>query len=150
MKLKLGEILNLRNALLNLDGFPKAVGESVIQVPYKFTDEVRRSIVKNLRLLKPFLEDYEVRRMEIIREVADDGSSYVAPEDGPRQTQFGLKDRQERQTLHNVDGMHVFERSDLFVENKNPIPGSVEDALAPVIKGALVEEPAKSEVAGGE
>ncbi len=152
MKLKLGDILDLRNALLNLDGFPKAVGERVIHVPYKFSDEVRRAIVKNLRLLKPFQEDYDERRLQIIKEVADDGTTFVAPEDGPRQAQFAVKDRLERMSLHSVDGLHVFERSDLFVENKNPIPGSIEDALAPVIKGALPDQvPSKAVVAeGGE
>lgn len=152
MKLKLSEILDLYDAISQLDGFIKVVGDKVIQVPYKLTDEVRRKIVKNRRLLKPFVEDYDARRLEIIREIADDGTTYVAPDDGPKQAEFAVKDRAERASLHNVEGLHIFERGDLFVENKNPIPGTVEDALAPIIKGAL-PEPEEAKVAvpeGGE
>lgn len=151
MKLKLGEILELHTALSNLDGFPKAVGEKVIFVPYRFSDEVRRKLVRNRRLLKPFVEDYDARRLEIIREIADDGSTYVAPDDGPKQAEFAVKDRSERESLHNVEGLHVLERSELFIENKNPIPGSVEDALAPVIKGSIPEtEEVVREPEGGQ
>lgn len=145
MQLKLKEIQELYESLGGLSGYEKQVGERVATVPYKLTDEVRGRITRNRRILRPFIEEMDERRLAIVKELtADDenpeGLGYIPMHDEGAQAVFGLRWRKIREEKVEVPGLLTFKREDLFVENKNPIPTVVEDGLAPVMVGALATE----------
>lgn len=152
MKLTLDVILLLHAALSDLNGFPKVVKEQVVVVPYKHSDELRKKISRNRRILTPFMEEYKDLRLAAIQEIADDGTAHIEPTDGPKQAAFAVRDREIRKSLQSVDGLQMLEYTELLVGSQNPIPATVLDDLAPLITGALPENtaPAKVEAEGGD
>jgi hypothetical protein len=79
MKLKTQNMLNLRLALLALDGLTRAVevnGKTeLVKKPFKLSGTVRKKIARNLRVLQPLYDDYDHARVALIRELADGGES---------------------------------------------------------------------------
>lgn len=146
----LGEIVALANVGIGnlaigcagLNGFQKAVGDKVILQPFSLTDEVRQWINRNKFALKDFLEIDSDERKRITAEVMGEPGKpnfealLVPPDDDARQAQWGAAYDKACKVKHDVPGLHVFERSDLFRDNKNPIPPDTEAALGPIIAGS--------------
>lgn len=139
MKLKLKDIQELYESLGNLSGYEKQVGERIATIPYKLTDEVRGRITRNRRILRPFIEEIDERRLALVSEITTDeenpeGLGYIPMQDEKKQAMFGLRWRKIRNEIVEVAGLLTFKRNELFVENKNPIPTVVEDGLFFVIE----------------
>ena len=91
MKLSNKQILQLRAALLALDGIDKAVevkGQDkpvLIRKPFSFSGKTRLKIARNLRAIETAFEDYDAARIGLVREYSDDGRQ-VSPENLPEFT----------------------------------------------------------------
>lgn len=141
VKMKTSSALELRGALSALDGYQKAVGDKSIFIPYKFKDSTRKKIVINLRILKSVVEDAEERRISIVKEMADPSTpGYVDEMDGVKQSAFAIRWREIKKELIEVKGLQMISREELFNEEKNPIPGTVEEALEPVMSETKKDE----------
>ena len=148
-ELTLGDCIELRNGLGQLDGFTKIVSDKPVFVPYKFKDSTRRKIVANLRVLKPIVEDGDEIRLRIIKDIASEETPGVIDEfDAVRNTEANNRWRKERKESKHTVSLEMFDRSELFVEDKNPIPGSVEVALTAVLNDVTDVETKKAE--GGD
>jgi hypothetical protein len=146
-----------RTGLPGLDGFAKAVGDKAIIVPYKFKDDVRMRIARNRRALREFLDLNDELQKAIMADIMGDANAVCIPEgQDEKQGRFAQRYNASLKDKHDVE-LYTFKREELFVEDKNPIPGSVEDALAPIIEGAIETpapvaapvEPAKTEETPG-
>ena len=141
-ELTLGQAIELRLGLSQLDGFHKVVNDKPVVVPYKIKDSVRRKIVFNLRSLKPFVEDGDDIRLAIVKSVASEETpGYIDEFDGPRNAQANERWRTERRTNKRVIELEMLDRSDLFDSDKNPIPGTVEEALTLVLNDVKEAQP---------
>ncbi len=162
--MSLGEIVdlydiglgNMKVGYTGLNGFHKAVGQTTMLNPFSFTDEVRQKITRNKFRLRPFVDEMLTEeRGRLIREIMDDADAVMIPsEDKQRNALFQYRESQFLKVKHTVEGLHVFERSDLFRENKNPILPETEMALGPIIAGSDWREAnipkSPGEPAGGE
>ena len=77
MKLTYKSILNLRAALVALEGVDKSVevkGQTqLIRKPFKFGGKTRLKIARNLRAAEAAFEDYDAARVGLVREVSEGG-----------------------------------------------------------------------------
>lgn len=153
LMLSLGEILDLYNVGIGnlalghagLNGYNKAVGDRIMLQPFSLTDEIRQRIVKNKFILRPYFEEIDRDlRQKITGEVMEDAEAVaVPPEDWRRQGAWARRYTLALRTTHTVGGLYIFERSDLFHDNRNPIPNETEAALGPIIKGSPWRESRK-------
>lgn len=161
LEMTLGEILELYNlgigntqiGNLGLNGYQKAVGQNVMVQPFSLTDEVRQKITRCKFALRPFFEEVDrAERLRITQEVMGtpavgklgeegyeppipDTEAFQVPEDDkPRQALWSKLYAEAMKARHTVHGLHIFDRADLFRENRNPISNEVELALGPIIK----------------
>ncbi|HTB63877.1 MAG TPA: hypothetical protein VK737_09830 [Opitutales bacterium] len=90
MKLTNKSVLQLRAALLSLDGLDKSVevkGQTqLIKKPFKLDGKTRLKIARNLRATETAFEDYDSARVGLVREFSADGQQ-VAPDKLPEFTQ---------------------------------------------------------------
>ncbi len=142
----------LLTALKSLNGFAKAVGEKTIFVPFKFTDETRKKIKKNLRALRDLPDDDQDERLRLIQEITDNSeAAYIEPKkpdgsDNDAQIQkFNYAMLQWERKEIEVDLTPISE-TELLCENKNPIDGTTLDDLSPITDAP----PPKVEPEGGE
>lgn len=139
----------LRVGLTGLDGFYKAVGEKAVPVPFKFSDDVRARMAKNRRALRHLNDLDQDIQLELIREIMDNNEATFIPEgDDAKQSLYALRMTKRLKEPHELE-LWTFKREELFVENKNPINATIEDALAPIIEGAITA-PKPEEPPGGE
>lgn len=147
-EMQLGEILELYNIGIGnlalghagLNGYNKAVGERIMLQPYSLTDEVRQNITRVKFHLRPFAEDVDADvRKQITREVMIDtdtpNADQVPKEDAARTALWHRRYSEHLKVRHEVT-LHVFERTDFFRDNKNPIPNETEIALYPITRGS--------------
>lgn len=140
----LGEIVAVYSSIcgngnhLGLNGYQKAVGEKIMVQPYSFTDETRQDITRNRFVLKPFIEGVEqAERERITCEVMEDPEAkFVPADDEAKQSAWFAAYRKACAVRHPVPGLRIFARSDLFRENRNPIPSDVETGLGPILEGS--------------
>lgn len=154
VRLSLNRVDILYRNLGSLDGFQKMGNQGqAVFTPYKFTDEVRRLIIKNRRALNPFIEDTTEFRKAVIREFTvsednPDGLQWIPESDEVARAKADRKMVLYLEKEEDVDLFHI-EESSLLSENKNPIPPSVMEELA-VIWDRDFMLAAKSEPEGGE
>lgn len=149
-ELTLDQSIILKNGLSQLDGFNKIVNDKPVFVPYKFKDATRRKIVANLRVLKPIVEDGDELRLRIIKDNSpEETPGFIDEFDGPRNALANAAWRRERKENKSKVMLEMFDRSELFSDDKNPIPGSVEEAITPVMNDTPeIKEASKPE--GGD
>ena len=142
--LTVAAILAAYKALGALDGFQKAVGERIAFVPYKLTDETRRRIAKNRRVLKPYIDEHQEQQLAVIREVSG-GESHISEKDEAAMGAYNARMFELGRETEDVELVHIAE-AELLAGEKNPIPPSVLEDLAPI-----TDELAKApEPEGGE
>jgi len=82
MKLTTKKIINLRAALLALDGLDKAVEvngkTALIKKPFKLAGRTRLKIARGLRELEPIATDYDEARVALVRELSGGGDDVPA------------------------------------------------------------------------
>lgn len=133
-----------------LDAFEKAVGEKIALVPYKFTDDTRKKLRKWKRAFKVICDDYEETRIAKVKELSPEHDQ-ITEEPPAVQKQFTAWYKAALAETHDFDLPLIKRDGELLVENKNPIPDSVLEALECVCEPDAPAEKAKAaEPAGGE
>lgn len=105
--------------------------EQVVNVPYKYGAKslaVRSAAARNLRLLKPHVEEYDERRNAILEEVSE-GAGFIGDDDHERAAAFRkqLRALEQSQLPEDLDLLPIA-GDDLDLAN-NPIPPAVVMAL---------------------
>ena len=136
-KLTVQQEINLEQALAALDGHTvvaKVNGQdAVVTVSYDFSGAVRWKILDDIGLLEPKLEAWQKANKAIIDRISG-GKGFIAQTDGAGQAAYALA---VNDAMTHVDEtspkLETFARSDLDLD-RNPIPGTVLNALAPILQ----------------
>lgn len=132
MKLTYIAALECLDALSALDGTPKLITdggkETVVTMPMAFTPNVRIAIARNICALRAEKVNFETRRSEIARQLAN-GGERVAPENmGEYAEAINGLSREKTAEL----SVTRLSESDLNL-SQNPIPPSVLANLLPIL-----------------
>jgi len=137
MKLTTKKILNLRAALLALDGLDKAVEvngkTALIKKPFKLAGKTRLKIARNLRELESPATDYDEARIALVRELSGGGDDVPADQRAEFFTQINPMLAAE----HEV-GLAAFAEDEFNLE-ANEIPHG---ALALLLEHLVATAPA--------
>jgi hypothetical protein len=140
------DVLELYSALTSLDGYPRAVGDRVITVPYEIEPKARLDIALNKAALRPIKEAIEETRNALVTEIAgergeipetvtDSATGKVVTNPDAMTFQRRWKEVLEATTtvdLHTITqrALHVGDDTDA---KANPIPGTVLELLLPIL-----------------
>lgn len=127
------QALELRAGLQALDGQSQVVPQGdapakVVAIPYKFSGDARWKIAGALTALKPLLETFETNRTALAKSTGAD----VDPKNEVKGLAFATAIKQDLLRKEEVK-LPTLTRADLNLTD-NPIPGSVLDALSPIIQ----------------
>lgn len=139
IKIRIGDILSILNALNALDGYnsptaTEADGKTVAKVPYGFDAGTRWNIAKNKKILVKELELAEEQRQGLVKELSPVNLD-VSKEPAEVQTAFQARYREFFATETAPAGLLALKRAKLLPETgpQNPIPPSTLEALMPII-----------------
>lgn len=133
-----------------LDGFWKAVGEKPIAVPYKFTDDTRKKLRKWKRAFKVIADDYEESRVAMVKQLSPINEDTAKENDAVKKL-FAEWYKSALALTEEFDLPLIKRDGELLVENKNPIPDTVLEALECICEpDEPAEKPKAAEPAGGE
>ena len=133
LKLTAEEIQAAHAALAALDGYFKVVGQAPVRLPYTFTDKVRYAIAKDRRILKRVVDDLEEARVGKIKEL-DPIDADIGKASARIQSQYFDWYRGWLKSEYEVEGLIFFDVGQLLKDEANPIPGTVIEALEPLIR----------------
>ena len=146
--LKVSEILAASNALAQLNGFQKAVGETVALIPYKLDDSTRWNIAKDRKILAREVEVFQEANNALIFELSPKNGD-VTKEDGPTRQQFQARIKAINDREVELPGLLKIKKAALLKDEANPVPGTVLEALMPLIDDGELA-PAKPQPEGGD
>jgi hypothetical protein len=142
MKLKISKICQLYAALSALDGVEEVHEindkKTIVKKPYNFTGKVRWNLAKNMRILKPHVDDVNKIRDTLIKEVSG-GEDQIGEGDKEKIKEFTTKYTEVNSQEEDVEGLLVLSPKDLGLEEEdaekaNKIPLFVLDALDVLVK----------------
>jgi len=129
--------VTLASALSALDGHTSIIKvngqDSAVNVAYTFSGDVRWKIRDDLAALQPKVDAFQKVQQDVLKEVSG-GKGFIAPTDATGQATYAMKvDEAGKHVDENPPKLQTFTRADLNL-NDNPIPGTVLNALAPLIQ----------------
>ncbi len=136
-KLKFAELVDLKGALLVLDGIPKEIrtadGSKIIRVPLDLKAATRIAASKNLAAVNPALDAIEAQRQVILQKVSPGAPEKIDSDQGLKAKFFELWNSYVEKNAVTVEVVKMTEES-LNLEVNKEITGSVLAGLAPVLK----------------
>lgn len=126
-KLKLGEVIEVYEALLKMDGFMRDGKAN----PYDFDEQTKWNIPKNIRVLKPEYDQWEETRIAKVRELSPEHLN-LNRETPSKFESFRSWAAKKRSLETEVTGLLTLKRSNLM--KAGPIPSTVISDLMAIIE----------------
>ena len=125
MKLKIKIIRALFEALVSLDGYTEfADGKIKEKVYYNFSGKTKYNIIKNLNILKRYIENFDKTRDELIKSISG-GKDSIAQEDKESILKFNKSVAEILETEEDVKGLLKIKFDDLWLDDEKDTDGKI-------------------------
>ena len=144
--LKISEIREIYNALTQLDGYNMAVKdkdrEKIIHVSYDIDGEVRWDIGTNLKVLRPYVDQFEKTRKGIVKQIS--GGASIKEDDLVGLEKFQEEIDKVLDKTEDIEGLTKLKKADLKPKVNKFSPNQLM-FLAPLIEDANKDESTKED-----